>query len=327
MDNQLLNEENRRHNVNYMYDINNVKTYLNEYVKRKNNNDKERYCYNRNINCRMSIFDIIYECYNKHLDIKMTKDAILSQFFLIFFECEKNDVFKKKSEKVQIIVEVQENMTKEELKLLPLQFTQQLNMSSIDINNINDEEIKDIIKNCSISTNVACMCALSKRINYTCETLCKVPEFEILSTKEEIERIINLMDRFMCIELNDGQQRSEYYEMLKDYVILIKNIYEMYYNNNKNERFFRNLIQKNNESGCIVSGFIVGLMDVKNEGTVNVNRICYEKKYDDLIYNCFLLGIECVDNTVLWTTSYSHPMYDTTDEKYNKNNDHEIVIE
>lgn len=277
-------------------------------------------------NVIMSIFYIIYYAYCKHYDIMMTKDAILSQFFLLFGECENVDVFQKNREKTVIEYHANRNIDENKLKELPKCFVEKIDLSTIDIDidDDNKQNVKNVVESCNMATNVAYMCALKERAIFEFHTMCKIPRFSINASKKEIKNIIKLMKAFIDIKRNPISDKTDIkykkYRMLTKYVLLIEKIYDMHYKKIIDYSFFNDLVQKSNRSGQVVSGYINNLENAKDCGTVNIKRIIRGRMCDDLIYTNFLVCIPYENKKLLWTTAYSYPKNDSVIPHEGKHN-------
>jgi len=258
-----------------------------------------------------SIYYVILSAYYLHSDIMMTKDAILSQFFLLFSSCDECNVFSK-NKTVVIDITVKDTLNSEELRTLPMNFVNREDLLDTGIDDV--DNVINVLKTCDVSTNIAYMSALKHRISYHLYTRCKVPNFSINCTKEEMTNVIKLMKSFMNMRINSEsdmlENGLENYNILLKYVVLIEKIYDMCYNKRVDRRFFKKLIEQSDICGRL-DGYVSAFKEAKDHGTVNIERVIGDTKYLDLEYTHFLICVPYKNNKLLWTTAYSYPKIDT----------------
>jgi hypothetical protein len=265
-----------------------------------------------------SIYDIIYTAYNKHYDIILSLDAVVSQFFSIFQMCEKERVFGEITSKKNIIVKCQYTMTKEELKNLPYSFINQIDLSVFGLERYSDG-FKEIMSKFSVGTIIFELAGMGERFEYIAHTFCRNPNINIDAEEKRVREVLGVMYMFCKIptttNMNWSQKKN--HDMIIKYAELIRKIYEAQYKNNKDESYFYNLIQKNNGSGGPVSGTITSMESAPPYVQLNVKRTFGlsaenpSKRFPDLIYQSKLVT-ENKNGMLYWNVFAKTPDKDTT---------------
>jgi hypothetical protein len=262
-----------------------------------------------------SIFDIIYDAFNKHYDVTLSLDAIISQFFSIFELCEKHNVFGETSQKELVTVIVDRQMNEKELEQLPKQFIDKINLKAYDLEKYS-ELLHKVMGNKKIGTHIFALAGMSKRYEFLAHTLCKNPNITIDAKENEVKDVLNLMYQFTNLPVASKKSKSDYeydkyYEALKFYYLLMNKIYEKQYLGRDDAKFFYNLIQKNSGSGGPVKGYIKKLESMPHTAVTKVKRQVLETSYPDLMYYGKLVT-KNVNNVLYFDVVHSVPKQDTT---------------
>jgi hypothetical protein len=252
-----------------------------------------------------SIFDIIYNAYCDHNDIILTKDGVLSQFFAILEQCEKNKIFENQESKTDIIIDVGTVMGSKQLRNLPNNFIRNIDIGVFGENLKNKKKLfLEVMQNCSLGTLIFGMASVGKRYNYIAYTRCKVPEITFSASQEEMDKILSILLEFKNVIPSKSKKRSELlecYKALLSYLTFLEKVFNAQFFNEKDEQYFHNLVQRNNMSGYQVKGTIRDMVDCPSESQVYVKRYVRGRiltQYPDLVYSSKLVSSKQGNNLI-----------------------------